>query len=222
MRRWCELWCGLALAGCSPADFDGAPYPHDFWDCPGDVDRDVDPVPSPEAMASLQGFGSHWSGTLSLAVEGSTEMFDVPADIRYDFSRAYHVESSIPLSGNCTGSVAGLLVPTVVQVLDWVGETQEEFLVATAERTGWHGGTWEWDGNVAGGGATAGRDGRGEAEVALFEALFGAEAPAELADVVVSIARRQGEAAYVAFDIGELRVPSRVDGAGYLSRVPEE
>lgn len=218
--RWAP-WCAL-LVGCDGelGYLPDNPY-GDFWDCPPIITREHG-EPAPEVLQALDDFGATWSGTFSLALEGSGDLQDVPAAVRFDLSTVQAAGRVTPDGEACAGSVAVLFVRAELQILDWVGDATSEVLVATPERAGWHGGDAPWEQDVWVHGGVFADALRGEPEAALYAALTGLEAPAEMAEVVVGAYSLRGGTAQVAFDVGEADVPSRLAGTSHLEPVRGE
>ena len=108
-RFWLVSW-SLSLA-CGAPDNDYLPAnPYgDFWNCPPIVTREQ-AEPSLEVLQSLRDFGPTWSGVFSLSVEGSEEVVEVPAEVRFDIATIETAGRVVPEGKECSGSVAVMFV----------------------------------------------------------------------------------------------------------------
>jgi len=207
------LACGAPDNDYLPAN----PY-GDFWNCPPIVTREQ-AEPSLEVLQSLRDFGPTWSGVFSLSVEGSEEVVEVPAEVRFDIATIETAGRVVPEGEECSGSVAVMFVHAELQILDWVGNATSEVLVVTQERTGWHGGGSPWEQNVWVHGGVFADEVRGEPEASLYESLIGFEVPEEMEEVVCGTYDMRDGPADVAFYVGEADVPSRLSGTSHLEPV---
>lgn len=214
-------WCAF-LIGCDGelGYLPDNPY-GDFWDCPPIITRE-EGEPAPQVLQSLDDFGATWSGAFSLALEGSDDLQEVPAEVRFDLTTVEAAGQVTPDGAACAGSVAVLFVRAELQILDWVGDATSEVLVVSRERAGWHGGDAPWEHDVWVHGGVFADALRGEPEAALYAALTGLEAPAEMAEVIGGAYQLRGGASSVAFDVGEADMPSRLLGTSHLEPVRGE
>jgi hypothetical protein len=211
----------VSLVGCT-RDIYYLPGDYGFWDCPDYAER-VSGPPSPEEMEPLLQFGSRWEGVFSLAVDGSTDLFDVPAEVLYDFAAAQLAERITPEDPACSGTVTAIGVPTTLTVLGWTsGPKIQHMFVAGEEKAGWNVGHHRrWEGSVWTGTGVSAYNEAGPAESDLYEALMAREAPAELEDASAHANFLRDGTAYVAFEVGEAHVPRRLSGTAHLEPIPE-